>query len=182
MTNRFAAVVGSVALLVAPTLAPAPALAQVDPSDACWSAVVREARGQYAADGVDQLSSNERQGSTAETVVSGTGEANGRRFAWECTFNVRTGQTYGVRLNETGSAGRDNPQPHHSGNSSAGAAAGAVLGAAILGAIVAGASKHHSDRPKDDWFTPSPGVQCSRYQRACYSSGSFDYRWTRRTF
>lgn len=161
----------------------APALAQrgdLDPSNECWSRVVSEARGQFAADGVDQLSSDERQGSNAETIVSGTAQANGRRFSWTCTFNIRTGQTYDVSLRQTGGDGYGRPPGRPN---SGGSTAGAILGGIIAGAIIAGAtSKKRPNPPREEWVSPYPGIQCSNREAACYENGRFSPYWTQRTY
>lgn len=173
------------------TLPVAPAQAQTYNStadDACWQAVVREARGQFAADGVDQLSLDERQGAQVETIVFGSGEANGQRFDYECTYNVRTRQTYAVSLRGTGGSpsrpdryppARPTPRPNHGG----GPSAGAILGTLIAGAIIAGAtSKRRPNPPRDEWVSPYPGIQCNNREAACYDSGRFSSYWTRRTY
>lgn len=122
MQAKAVAVLTSLSLTIVSTpvaLVANPAAAQnVTADDACWLAVVREARGRMAADGVDQLSIDDRQGSNAETIVSGTGQANGQRFRYTCTFNVRTGQTYAVSVSPAGGSSARPSRPPASGGQS----------------------------------------------------------------
>jgi hypothetical protein len=64
---------------------------------------VKEARGQFAADGVDMGDVQGWQESNAETGVRGRGKAvtpSGVRtkFKFICTYNIRSGETYGVEI------------------------------------------------------------------------------------
>lgn len=78
-------------------------------NEACWQAVVREARGRMAADGVEQISNPDmRQASNAENVLTGTGMADGRPFSYSCTYNIRNGSTYDVRISAARETGRYN--------------------------------------------------------------------------
>ena len=38
------------------------------------------------------------QVSNAENGLKGTGEANGKKFAYECTYNIRDGSTSHVKV------------------------------------------------------------------------------------
>lgn len=76
-------------------------------NEACWRAVVREARGSLDADGIEQTGSpSMRPGSNAENVISGVGFADGRPFSYTCTYNIRNGSTYGVHVTGARESGR----------------------------------------------------------------------------
>jgi hypothetical protein len=64
---------------------------------------VKEARGMFAADGVEMGDVHGWQESDAETGVRGRGEAvtsSGARTKckFKCTYNIRSGETYGIEI------------------------------------------------------------------------------------
>jgi hypothetical protein len=104
-------VVACAAVAILPVLAPVPAAAQEPGSytrESCWRAVSHEARGQFAARNIGQISSNLRTVSPAENVLEGRGVADGRPFGYSCTYNFKSHQTYGV---EVRAEGRPPPPP-----------------------------------------------------------------------
>lgn len=95
---------------IAAIIPPAPAIAQ-NPERvarrACWSAIVREARGVMAARNViEDGDARVSQAGNAETAVSGRGLADRRSFTYRCTYNIRSGDTYSLSVRPTGGGGR----------------------------------------------------------------------------
>ena len=158
----------------------------------CGNAVTYEVRGIYPPAGRVQFlgSAKLRRASNAETSVSGKGQFDSRRgwtkFSYHCTYNLRSGQTYGVDVRTKGSASADRPGSSGSSGSSAGKNVGAALGAIIAGAIISSIKKNSgntaSGGASNEWWSPSPGVQCSSYQSACYVGGSFSPQWTHKIY
>jgi hypothetical protein len=79
--------------------------------DACTRAVAAEARNRYPrARRIQTLDSQMRQQANAETVVSGQGQFDDARgnptsFSFDCIYNSRSRQTYGVQINDAGYGG-----------------------------------------------------------------------------
>jgi hypothetical protein len=72
--------------------------------DACARAVTNEVSSRYPrARGIRTLDVRQRQQSNAETSVSGRGQFEDNRgnptgFSFDCIYNTRSNQTYGVRI------------------------------------------------------------------------------------
>jgi hypothetical protein len=78
---------------------------------ACTAAITYEVRNRYSqAMSVQTADVRLRQQSDAETRVSGRGQfddgGGGRTpFSFDCTYNIQTNQTYGVRIGDVGYGG-----------------------------------------------------------------------------
>ena len=85
--------------------------------DACARAVTNELRNRYPrARGIRTLDVRQRQRPNAETSVSGRGQFDDNRgnptsFSFDCIYNSRSNQTYGVRIDEGGQGGGYYPPP-----------------------------------------------------------------------
>jgi hypothetical protein len=86
-----------------------PAQAQGGPAaNACWEAVMREARGMLNSYNVSRVSNTVQPMGGGEALVSGVGRADNRTFSYRCTYNMRNDAAYAVQLTPEsgGNAGR----------------------------------------------------------------------------